>query len=55
MDPASFEGDLKEKGLKLFPSSVYFPSIGFEGDLKEKGLKRPRTSIPDVLFVLKET
>jgi len=39
----SFEGDLKEKGLKhRCGAHRRVLSGGFEGDLKEKGLKRPR-------------
>gem|GEM_PF-3524963 len=34
----SFEGDLKEKGLKRRYQSTS-PTSCFEGDLKEKGLK----------------
>ena len=35
-----FEGDLKEKGLKLLYYGHIWPPCCFEGDLKEKGLKR---------------
>ena len=35
----SFEGDLNEKGLKLWPATI-FGLPRFEGDLNEKGLKR---------------
>jgi len=34
-----FEGDLKEKGLKLISARRVAPQRRFEGDLKEKGLK----------------
>jgi len=36
----SFEGDLKEKGLKRARRVAGTGAEGFEGDLKEKGLKR---------------
>ena len=47
----SFEGDLKEKGLKRLTTSV-LPrrAAGFEGDLKEKGLKPVLLTMCDVVL-----
>jgi len=51
----SFEGDLKEKGLKLALIDRLGAADGFEGDLKEKGLKPAGQVAYKWNDVLKET
>ena len=52
---SSFEGDLKEKGLKHIFAHDTTVRYCFEGDLKEKGLKRMLQWVTSTQRVLKET